>query len=530
MTQRFYQVVGYQGHFRPNYWKPHRDFGDHHEFAQEPHAVEAIAGSKSELWVKTDSEGNETTPFIELIMGVRPHGAISILIPEGHFDYHIKPAMGWTHRSHSCPDPYPTTMYASLSPIRFESKNELAEMLKNLRPAKAGMKRCDDSKLNKYMKEGDLKPERGMFEQARLLWQILYASRTDLPTIYGLPAPPSDLRLVYFSFTLWIDPTTYNISANEDSQVLDFGWHEPSTETTQHYIIEEYASVLKGSLDKADFAHGESTTIHESNIANTLRSLFTGPHPIVLVTHDRARASRFLASKGINVGSPTWYSGVGKLLGFERPPVPSGPTAVNRQSSNRRCESNGRYVDLDSKAVCDPEYEIKEEGGKPGILPHGERERDRRSLSPRSRTRPLARQEDRHHKPIFRPDEEEEEGEIFELAPIPDVHVIDIRDLFIALAVTQRQFILYPPMANRLGFEVGGWCAGNWARQFSDILTTLVGGSPIHRRIEEFKKTPGVTPQVRQTGVPKVLEGIAGVTKEQVQAAWGDSSEEEYDD
>ncbi|KAL5632757.1 hypothetical protein ACGC1H_005640 [Rhizoctonia solani] len=468
-------------------------------------------------------------------MGVRPHGAISLLIPEDHFDYHIKPAMGWTHRSHSCPDPYPTTMYASLSPIRFESKNELAEMLKNLRPAKAGIKRCDDSKLNKYMKEGDLKPERGMFEQARLLWQILYASRTDLPNIYGLPDLPSGLRLVHFSFTLWIDPLTYNISANEESQVLDFGWYEPSTETVQHYIIEEHASMSKGSLDKADFAHGESTTIPESGIANTLRSLFAGPDPIVLVTHDWARASRFLASHGINTNSPAWYSGVGKLLGFERPPVPGGPTAANRQSSYHRRESNGRYADLDSKAVGNSEHGVKEEEGKPGMtydLPHGEHERDRRSLSPRSRTRPLARQEDRHHKPIFRPDEEEEEGEIVELAPIPDVYVIDIRDLFIALAVTQRQFIQYPPMANRLGFEVGGWCAGNWARQFSDVLTMLVGGSPIHRRIEEFRKTPGVTPQARRTGVPTVLEGIAGhgATKEQVQAAWGDSSEEEYDD
>ncbi|KDN34520.1 hypothetical protein RSAG8_12393, partial [Rhizoctonia solani AG-8 WAC10335] len=403
-------------------------------------------------------------------------------------------------------------------------------MLRDLRPAKAGMKGCDDSKLNKYLKEGDLKPERGTFEQTRLLWHILYASRADLLSIYGLPTPPSTLRLIYFSLTLWIDPHTYDISENEEPQALDFGWYEPSTDTTKHYIIEEYAGMSKGSLDKADFAHGESTTIPESKIANTLRTLFTGPYPVVLVTHDWARTSRFLASQGIAANSPTWYSGVGKLLGLERPPVPSGPTAVNRQSayndsSNGRRGSNGRYADLD-----DFEHDVKEEDVKPGRVhassPRGERERDRRSLSPRSRTRPLARQEDRHHKPIFRPDEEEEEGEIVELSPIPDVHVIDIRELFITLAATKRPFVLYPPMANRLGFEVGGWCAGNWARQFSDVLTSLVGGSPIHRRIEEFKKTPGVTPQTRQTGVPTVLEGIAGVENEQLQAAWDDSSDE----
>ncbi|CUA67604.1 hypothetical protein RSOLAG22IIIB_07467 [Rhizoctonia solani] len=463
-------------------------------------------------------------------MGVRPHGAISLLIPEDHFDYHIKPAMEWTHRSHSCPDPYPTTMYASLSPIRFESAKGLSDMLKDLRPVKAGTRGCDDSKLNKYMKVGDLKPERGMFEQARLLWQILYANRENLPSIYGLPTLPSTLRLVYFALTFWIDPLTYDISENEELQVLDFGWHEPSTDTTKHYIIEEYASMSKGSLNKAAFAHGESTTIPESEVANALRTLFTGPHPIVLVTHDWPRTSRFLASQGINTNSSTCYSGIGKLLGFERSPVPSGPTAVNHRRG-----SDGRCVDSGLREIKDEDNKPANYGGRRDPSPNSprdERERDRRSLSPRSRTRPLAREEDRRHRPIFRPDEEAEEaeeGQIIELAPMPDTHVIDIRELFIALAATRRPFVLYPSMANRLGFEVGGWCAGNWARQFFDVFTSLVGGSPIHRRIEEFKKTPGVTPQSqpRQAGIPTVLEGIAGGTNEQAQAAWGDSSDDE---
>ncbi|CAE6525682.1 unnamed protein product [Rhizoctonia solani] len=557
MTQRFYQVVGYQGHFRANYWKPHRDFGDDHEFAQEPHAVEAIAGPKSGLWVRTDSQGNEILPFIELIMGVRPHGAISLLIPQDHFDAHVKPAMGWIHRAHSCPDPFPTSMYASLSPIRFGTAKELADMLKDLRPVKAGIKGCDDSKLNKYLKEGDLKPERGMFEQARLLWHILYAGRAELPQIYGLPAPPPILRIVHFSFTLWIDPNNYDIPANEDPQALDFGWYEPSTGTTNHYIIEEYAGMSKASLDKSNFAHGESIMMPESEIPNTLRSLFSGSYPIVLVTHDWARTSRFLSSHGIDTDSPTWRSGIGKLLGFERQPIPSGPAADYRHSDNnrssnssssshsfnnnsdRRRGSNGRYVDLDSKLVDDFQPNVKEEEGKPwkayggrwdpsSSSPFGERERDRQSLSPRSRTRPLNRQEDRYLKPIFRPDDAEE-GEIIEPVPIPDVHVLDIRELFIALAATQRPFVLYPPMANRLGFEVGGWCAGNWARQFSEVLASLVGRSPIHRRIEEFKNTPGIAPQMKTSKFPTALEGIAGGGKEEAQAAWGDSSDEDDD-
>ncbi|KAG8730392.1 hypothetical protein FRC11_006799 [Ceratobasidium sp. 423] len=556
MTQRFYQIVGYQGHFRPYYWKPFRDFGNNHEFAQEPYAVDAIAGPKSGLWVRSDSQGNEIPPFIELVMGagVRPHGAISLLVPEDHFDAHVKPAMGWTHRSQACPDLFPTTMYASLSPIRFESAKELADMLKDLRPVKAGMKGCDDSKLNKYLKEGDLKPERGMFEQARLLWHILHAGRAELPQIYGLPAPPPTLRLVYFSFTPWIDPNTYDISANEDPQALDFGWYEPSTDTTKHYIIEEYAGMSKASLDKSNFAHGESITIPESEIPNTLRSLFSGSYPIVLVTHDWARTSRFLSAYGIDTSAPTWRLGIGKLLGFEQKPIPSGPAAdyrppVNSHGSNgpssngnsdRRRGSNGRYVDLDSKLVDESRNNVKEEEGKPwkayngrwdpsSSSPFGERDRDRRSLSPRSRTRPLSREEDRHHKPIFRPDEDAEEGEIIELAPIPDVHILDIRELFIALAATQRPFILYPPMANRLGFQVGGWCAGNWARQFSEILASLVGRSPIHRRIGEFKNTPGIALQMKSSKIPTALEGIAGGGKEEVQAAWGDSSEEDDD-
>ncbi|KAF8672116.1 hypothetical protein RHS04_07884 [Rhizoctonia solani] len=566
MTQRFYQVVGYQGHFRPYYWRPHRDFGDNHEFAQEPHAVEAIAGPKSALWVRSDPEGNDITPFIELIMaGVRPHGAISLLIPEVHFDSHVKPAMGWTHRSHSCPDPYPTGLYASLSPIRFGSDKELANMLKELRPIKAGIKGCDDSKLNKHLREGVLKPERGMFEQARLLWQILYASRGDLPGIYGIPPLPPSLRIICFSFTLWIDPNTYDPSPNEDVEVLDFGWHEPITSNTKHYIIEEYSSFSKRSNDKAEFTHGESTTIPESNIPSVLRALFSGTEPLVLIAHDWARTRRFLSSHGINANSPSWYSGVGTLLGFERAgqPVPSGPTAENRArsesqmnnrhrfssthppngpSSNQRRASSARYIDLDSKTVHDFEHNVKQEEGKPGRayggrwdpsssspFPVQEPERDRRSLSPRSRTRPLSRPEDRHHKPIFRPDEDEEEGEITRVDPVPDAHILDLRELFVALAATKRPFILYPSMANRLGLEVPGWCAGNWAVQFTEIFTCLVGQSPIHSRIEEFKKTPGITPSRKETGVPTVLEGIAGEKKEELKAAWGDSSDEEDD-
>ncbi|CAE6373678.1 unnamed protein product [Rhizoctonia solani] len=565
MAQRFYQVVGYQGHFRPYYWKPRRDFGDNHEFAQEPHAVEAIAGPKSALWVRSDPEGNDIIPFIELVMGVRPHGAISLLIPEVHFNAHVKPAMGWTHRSYSCPDPYPTGLYASLSPIRFESDKELANMLKELRPAKASIKGCDDSKLNKYLKEGVPKPERGMFEQARLLWQILYAGRTDLPSIYGIPALPPALRIIFFSFTLWIDPNTYEPSPNEDFEVLDFGWHEPVTDTTKHYIIEEYSSFSKKSIDKAEFTHGESVTIPESSIPSALRSLFSSTDPIVLVTHDWARSSRFLSSHGIDTNSPSWYSGVGNLLGFERAgePVPSGPMTDGRQrsdnepsnrnrsssiqfsngnSSDRLGTSNERYADLDSKLADEFEHNLKEEESKPGRAYGGrlepssrspfsarERDRDRRSLSPRSRTRPLNRPENRLHKPIFRPDEDHEEAEITEISPIPDVHVLDLRELFVTLAATRRPFILYPPMANRLGFEVPGWCAGNWARDFFEILASLVGRSPVHRRTEEFKKTPGIAPSRKEHGVPTLLEGIAGTKKEEVKAAWGDSSDEEDD-
>ncbi|CCO31127.1 hypothetical protein BN14_05161 [Rhizoctonia solani AG-1 IB] len=549
MVQRFYQIVGYQGHFRPYYWKPHRDFGGNHEFAQEPHAVEAIAGPKSALWVKSDPNGNDIKPFFELIMGIRPHGAISLLMPEAHFDAHVKPAMGWTHRAYSCPDPYPTGLYASLSPIRFESDKELANMLKELRPAKAGTKGCDDSKLNRYLKEGVPKPERGMFEQARLLWQILYAGRTDLPNVYGIPPLPTSLRIIFFSFTLWIDPNTYEPSPNEDLEVLDFGWHEPTTDTTKHYIIEDYSSFSKTSIGKSEFAHGDSITIPESDIPSALDSLFSGTDPIVLVTHDWTRTCRFLSSHGIDTNAPSWSLGVGKLLGFERPgePVPGGPAAdgqvsdrrrsssvrsFNGDSSARRHGSNDRYT-VDSKVL--DEFEHGREGEGKSLRGHGSRwdpsfpTRDRRSLSPRSRARPLNRPEDRHHKPIFRPDEDEQDGKIPNAALRPDVHVLDLRELFISLVATRRPFVLYPPMANRLGFQVPGWCAGNWARQFFEIFASLVGQSPIHRRIEDLKKTPGVAPLQRENKVPTLLEGIAGQKKEEVKAAWGDSSDEEDD-
>jgi hypothetical protein len=85
--QYFYQIVGYKGHLRPNYWsvlskdleylatylncyRNSKRKSEHwHEFAQEAPAVDAIAGADSPLWVKTDGTGNPVTPFIELVMG-----------------------------------------------------------------------------------------------------------------------------------------------------------------------------------------------------------------------------------------------------------------------------------------------------------------------------------------------------------------------------------------------------------------------------------------------------------------------------
>jgi hypothetical protein len=122
------------------------------------------------------------------------------------------------------------------------------------------------------------------------------------------------------------------------------------------------------------YAHGESTTIAESEISSTLVALFNplnSSGPIVLVTHDWPRTARLLRAHNIDTSAPNWREGVGELLGFERPRNGENQAAAGRNDNchpdnANKSTNNGYsgYIDHDSKHECKVKPEVKEENSK----------------------------------------------------------------------------------------------------------------------------------------------------------------------
>jgi hypothetical protein len=79
----------------------------------------------------------------------------------------------------------------------------------------------------------------------------LYGGRHELLTAYGLPPLTPHLRIAYLAHTAWIDPNTYKIALSEEEPSLDIGWFDPATDAAQHFVIEEYEGMSKGSLPKS---------------------------------------------------------------------------------------------------------------------------------------------------------------------------------------------------------------------------------------------------------------------------------------
>ncbi|KAG8777527.1 hypothetical protein FRC12_000330 [Ceratobasidium sp. 428] len=584
---RFYQILGYQGHFKKDYWRwfPGADEpSDFHEWAHEKPAAKAIAGPESVLYADAPTDEAETSAVrsVELILGIRPWGAISVLLDRITFETYVIPQAGIDRPTKKLPPLYSTSDFLSLSPIKFTSMDELEDFFKAIRPKKAATYGGDDSKLNKGLSIQHPNRGRAEFEQARLLQYGFWRGRHPVFDTYGLPPLSPHLRIAYLAFTPWIDPNSYNIRPNEDDPTLDIGWYDAKTGTVHHIIVEEYETMSKTTLPKAAFKYGESTTRAESSLSGTFTHLLTPPPetptgPLVLVVYDWPRTARLLNSHGVDTTGPNWHVGLSQLLGFERLNQikqprhkrmrgengngDRGPWAGNGngdegengaerrrdngwQDRTRRPSAGYRNLDdpdYDAKPKIEPKEETKAYGGRwDSSSPIR-----KRSQSPRSRSRPLSDLTDRkYQRPVFNPDDEDENkdkdkdkepGECSSpqrpaspattpTPSLPEIHVIDIRSLFSVVlnAPEPREYTTYPPCARRLGFPVDGWCAGNQAVQMHTILDSLVGGEPIHRREAEVKAKPGLPAPTPPPGSdnPVLLEGIAGgPTVDNVQAA-----------
>ncbi|KAG8705882.1 hypothetical protein FRC08_001394 [Ceratobasidium sp. 394] len=518
---RFYQILGHKGHFKKDYWRwhPGADEPSHfHEFAHEGPAAKAIAGEGSALYENAlvDAAGIATARSVELILGVKPWGAMSLLLDKENFEKHVWPQAGISGPTDKLIPLYPTSNYLSLSPIKFTSVEQLEEMFKALRLKKPSAHGRDDSKLNNVFTETSRSRVRTSSASLHIIIEE-YESMSKT-------SPPKD---------------TFN--------------HGESTNLAESSIAGTLSSLIAPSCEAS-------------------------AGPLVLVTYDWPRTARLLNTHGIDTSKPNWHVGLSELLGFERPRQINEPQERDRdirrngagagaesRRDNGYQERNGyeerrpRGNRFGHQSVDDPDYDSKPKSGtKEESKPYGGRLDSsspirKRSQSPRSRARPLADRTDRKYPRLFLPDNDQEEGELSgsptcptdsnsdsNQDATPQIHIIDLRALFSTLlnAHKPHEYILYPPCARRLGFPVDGWCAGNQAVQMHKVLESLVGGEPIHRREAQLKSQPGLSPPAPppSASVPTLLEGIAGGSRPHpIQAshqsfvdAWDDEDEDDW--
>ncbi|QRV77443.1 hypothetical protein RhiJN_05458 [Ceratobasidium sp. AG-Ba] len=430
---------------------------------------------------------------------------MSLLLDKETFRNHVCPQAGIRGPTRKLPAAHRTSDYLSISPIKFKSENELLEFFRSVRTKNPTKYNQDDSKLNNNYSERTPNRGRADFEQARLLYHGWYNGRHALLPFYGLPPLSPNLRFAYLAFTPWIDPNSYNIRSNEEEEVLDIGWYESGSGVTHNIVIEDYDGMSKNALPKANFAHGEGTILSGSALCSAVSNLFTSetpPGPLVLITYDWPRTSRLLKSHGIDTSAKNWHIGVGELLGFEQ----RGRGHERERNYNYPVRNEYRRRDLDGPSNgIKPKREIKEESNPYNGRWDQSSPMRKRSLSPRSRSRPLDDQSERKYtRPLFNPPEDKEEGELSSQPPPtrpntvePEIYVIDIRHLFsIVLGTPEpREYILYPACARRLGFEFDGWCAGNQAV-----------------RQAQLKMQPGLPNPAppAESNAPVILEGKAG--------------------
>ncbi|KAI0273444.1 hypothetical protein BC834DRAFT_853839 [Gloeopeniophorella convolvens] len=270
-------------------------------------------------------------PSLELVLGIRPSGASSLLVPVSEWVRSIA--------FQNPGSPHHAADFLSLSPLWFDDIAELAKKLNALKPKgrRAGE---DDSAANKAFlgNSDDSGRFRSAFEQNRLLFHA-FQPASDVRR-FGLSrsAPWAAARIISLAYNEWM---------HEKGALLDIGWslldqrtHPPTFNESVHLELDERRNLGNKGKRRVPFGHGTAEVLSQDGIARKLRDLLRPERrPTVLLVDGEAPTRALLESLGVDTDG--WAFGLADLLRNPEPPRRSqysGRDPRRRSRSPRRDE------------------------------------------------------------------------------------------------------------------------------------------------------------------------------------------------
>jgi hypothetical protein len=245
----------------------------------------------------------EATVELELVLGIRPSGASSILIPTSEW---IKnEAFRYPGTPQSASD------FLSLSPLQFNGVLQLSKKLNSLKP-KGKRRGEDDSAANKvYLGNvGQSGKFRSAFEHNRLFFHASKPSSNFWRFGLTRSSPWASAQVLSLVFNEW---------SHEKGVILDIGWSSitcgtqpPTFETSVHLEIEEKQRFGNKGRQRAVFQYGQTEVLKQCNISTRIRDLLNCERPLVLLVHDEGSVRTLLGDLGIDTAELS--SGLKSLL------------------------------------------------------------------------------------------------------------------------------------------------------------------------------------------------------------------------
>ncbi|EDR04042.1 uncharacterized protein LACBIDRAFT_295134, partial [Laccaria bicolor S238N-H82] len=262
--------------------------------------AEEIAGPGSPLH-------NRHNAPIELILGIRISGTTHLLLTHDEVS-------GLCRRNRNLPwprgRPFLSSDFESLSPIYFNTVEELTNLLDKLKPKKTKQD-FDTSTLNKGFRDGNAGLLRGAFEHGRIFYKVLHQS-IDLQK-YGMRDSSWTRSIRVCSFVFNTQHILFDGRSTQDRlrypRVLDIAFAEakiPSLEldpSTATYIIKAENRTLNKSKGffRLPFAHGTTDTLPEHEISNRFQDIFQSyqDRPMVLLVYEEELTKNALKNLGV---------------------------------------------------------------------------------------------------------------------------------------------------------------------------------------------------------------------------------------
>ncbi|KAI0006174.1 hypothetical protein BJV74DRAFT_802632 [Russula compacta] len=242
---------------------------------------------------------------VYLVLGIRPSGASSILVPTSEWIMTKKEAFRYPGTPQLASD------FLSLSPLQFNDSTQLAKKLSALKP-KGKRRGEDDSAANKvYLGSlGQSGQFRSAFEDNRLFYHASKPSSSFWRFGLRRSSPWASAQVISLVFNEW---------SHEKGVILDIGWslmtcgtHPPTFGTSVHLEIEERQHFGNRGKQRAVFRYGQTEMLKMSNIPTRIRDLFKCEQPLILLVHDEGAARTIFGDLGIDSGD--FFSGLKSLL------------------------------------------------------------------------------------------------------------------------------------------------------------------------------------------------------------------------